>query len=90
MRVLLAVAVFLFLCGFAVTADRAVRAVRRGLRRRVANQRLAAAAARAEEQERQRQAAADASGALTSLMPTIHDLGPRNVDLARAACHGTH
>ena len=81
MRVLLAVAVVLFLCLLAVIAERALRAVRRGLRRRDANERLAAAAARAEADERQRQAVAEASSALTSLMPTIHDVGPRHVDL---------
>jgi hypothetical protein len=80
MRVLLAVAVVLVLCLLALTADRAVRVVRRGLRRRVANERLTAAAVRAEAEHRQRTAAAEASGALTSVMPTIHDLDPRHVD----------
>jgi hypothetical protein len=63
-----------------MTADRVVRAVRRGLRRRVANERLTAAAARAEAEHRQRTAAAEASGALTSVMPTIHEHDPRHVD----------
>jgi hypothetical protein len=81
MRVLLAVAVVLLLCLLAVTAERAVRAVRRGRRRRLANERFVAVAARVEEKERRRSAAAEASGALTSLLPTIHDHDPRNVDL---------
>ncbi len=82
MRVLLAVAVVLFLCLLAVIAERAVKAIRRGRRRRVVSERFVAVAARAEAEERQRVAAADASSALTSLMPTIHDVGPRHVDLA--------
>src|ERR1700683_5077249 len=82
MRVLLAVVVVLFLCLLAVIAERALKAIRRGLRRRMANDRLVAAAARAEAGERQRGAAAHARGALTSLIPTIHDVGPRHVDLA--------
>jgi hypothetical protein len=37
-------------------------------------------AAKAEAEDRERRAAAEASGALTSLMPTIHDHEPRRVD----------
>jgi len=80
MRVLLVAAVIGFLCLLVVAADRAVRAIRLGRRRRVANERLTAAAARAEESERQRRSDAETSGALTSLMPTIHDHAPRHVD----------
>jgi hypothetical protein len=63
-----------------LVADRTIKVIRHARRRRQANERLVAAAARAEEQDRQRRAAENASGALTSLMPTIHDLGPRSVD----------
>jgi hypothetical protein len=76
--VLLAVAIVLFV-GMLFAADRAVKVRRRVRRRRKANRRLAAAAALAEAEERRRRAAADASVALTSVMPTIHDHDPRNV-----------
>jgi hypothetical protein len=76
--VLLAVAIVLFI-GMLFAADRAVKAVGRIRRRREANRRLAAAAAQAEAEDRQRRAATEASGALTSIMPTIHDHGPRHV-----------
>ena len=75
---LLAVVVVLLLGLLAV--DRTVKAVGRGRRRRRASARLAAAAAQAEAEDRQRRAAAEASGALTSVMPTIHDHAPRRVD----------
>jgi hypothetical protein len=78
--VLLAVGVVLLFCVLAVVAERALGAVRRGRRRRLANERFAAAAARAEEVDRRRKAAAEASGALTSLLPTIHDHDTRRVD----------
>ena len=77
-RVLIAVVIVLFVC-LLLLADRAVKAVKRGLRRREANQRLAAAAAQAEAEDRQRKAAEKASGALTSVMPTIHDVDTRTV-----------
>jgi hypothetical protein len=77
--VLLAVVIVLFV-GLLFAADGAVKAVKRGRRRREANRRLAAAAAQAETVHRQRRAAAEASGALTSVMPTIHDHQPRHVD----------
>ena len=41
---------------------------------------LAAAAAQAEARDRQRKATEQASGALTSVMPTIHDIDTRHVD----------
>ena len=78
-RILIAVLIVLFVCCLLLAADRAVKAIRRGLRRREANQRLAAAAAQAEAKDRQRKAAEQASGALTSVMPTIHDVDTRTV-----------
>ena len=65
--VLLAVAAF--------TADHTVKA----RLRRDAGERLSAAAAGAEAQERERRARQEASAALTSVMPAIHDRGPRHV-----------
>jgi hypothetical protein len=76
---LLAVVLVLFIA-LLLTADRAVKAVRRGRRRRHANARLTAAAAQAEADDRQRRAADEASGALTSIMPAIHEHPPRHVD----------
>lgn len=76
--VLLAVAIVLFV-GMLWAADHAVKVVRRVRRRREANRRLATAAAQAEAEDRQRRAAAEASGALTSVMPAIHDHDPRHV-----------
>ena len=78
-RVLIAVAVVLFVC-LLFAADRTVKVIKRARRRREASRRLAAAAARAEAKDRQRKAAEQASGALTSVMPTIHDVDPRHVD----------
>ena len=69
--VLLAVAAF--------TADHSVKARRKARLRRDAEQRLAAAAAAAEARERDRRSRQEASAALTSVMPTIHDRGPRRV-----------
>jgi hypothetical protein len=77
-RVLIAVVIVLLVC-LLLAADRAVKVIKRGLRRREANQRLAAAAAQAEAEDRQRKAAEQASGALTSVMPTIHDVDTRAV-----------
>jgi hypothetical protein len=79
MLVLLAVAVVLLVC-LLFAADRAIKAIRRGQRRRNANERLVAAAAVAEAKERQRRASTEASGALTSVMPIIHEHDPRHVD----------
>jgi type II secretory pathway pseudopilin PulG len=78
-RVLLIVVIVLFV-GSLLVADRAVKAIRRIRRRREANRRLIAAAAQAEARQRQRRSAVQASGALTSVMPTIHDLDPRRVE----------
>ena len=77
--VLLIVVVVLFV-GLLFVADRVVKAIRRVRRRRDANRRLIAAAAQAEARHLQRRAATQASGALTSVMPTIHDLDPRRVE----------
>lgn len=78
-RVLIPVVVVLFVICLLLLADRAVKAVQRGRRRREANLRLAAAAAQAEARDRQRKAAEQVSGALTSVMPTIHDVDTRLV-----------
>ena len=69
--VLLAVAAF--------TADHTVKARRKARLRRDAVTRLAAATAAAEVKERDRRARQEASAALTSVMPAIHDRGPRRV-----------
>ena len=45
-----------------------------------ATRRLYAAAAQAEVKHRRRKAAEQVSGALTSVMPTIHDVDTRHVD----------
>jgi hypothetical protein len=66
--------------GLLFAADRAAKTVRRARRRREASRRLLAAAAQAEAEDEQRRAAAEASVALTSLLPTIHDHDPRHVD----------
>jgi hypothetical protein len=77
--VLLIVLIVLFV-GLLFVTDRAVKAVKRARRLAVADRRLAAAAAQGEARHQQRRAAAEASSALTSVMPTIHDLDPRHVD----------
>jgi type II secretory pathway pseudopilin PulG len=77
--VLLIVLIVLFV-GFLLAADRVVKWIRRARRRAEANRRLTAVAAEAEARDRQRRAAAEASTALTSLIPTIHDHEPRHVD----------
>ncbi len=77
--VLLIVAIVLFI-GLLLAADRALKAIKRGRRRADASRRLTAAAARGQARHKQRRAAAEASTALTSLMPTIHDHDPRNVE----------
>ena len=78
-RVLIAVAVVLFVC-LLFAADRTVKMIKRTRRRREANRRLTAATVQAEAADRRRKAAAQASGELTSVMPTIHDVDPRLVD----------
>ena len=77
--VLLIVAVVLFI-GLLLAADRALKAIKRSRRRADASRRLTAAAAQGQARHKQRRAAAEASTALTSLMPTIHDHDPRNVE----------
>ena len=74
----IAVVVVLVVC-LLVAADGALKAVKRGRRRAEANRRLVAAAAKAEAKVRKRKAAVEASGALTSVMPTIHDIDTRLV-----------
>ena len=79
MPVLIAVAIVL-LVALLFAIDRATKAIKRISRRREANRRLIAAAAAAEAKDRQRKATAEASKALTSLIPAIqeHDT-PRHV-----------
>jgi type II secretory pathway pseudopilin PulG len=77
--VLLVVAIVLSVA-LVFIGDRAVKAIRRALRLRDADRRLTAAKVRAEDRDRQRRAAVEASAALTSVMPTIHDLDPRHVE----------
>ena len=77
--VLLIVLVVLFV-GLLWPADRVVQAIKRGRRRAEANRRLTAAAAQAEARDRQRRAAAEASMALTSVLPAIQDHAPRHGD----------
>ena len=77
--VLLIVLIVLFV-GLLFAVDRAVKWARRARRLREADRRLAAAAARAETRDSQRRAAAEASAALTSVMPSIHDHSTRHVD----------
>jgi hypothetical protein len=79
-RLLIAVLAVLLVCLLAAAADRAVKVIKRERRRREASRRLAAAAAGAEARDRQRKAAERDSGALTSVMPTIHDIDIRHVD----------
>jgi uncharacterized membrane protein len=77
---LLAVVVFVLLICLLVVADRTFKAVQRGRRRRDAAERLTAAAAKGEAKARQRKATEQVSAALTSVMPTIHDIDTRHVD----------
>ena len=79
-RVLIAVLVVLLVCLLAAAVDRAIKVIRRERRRLEASRRLAAAAEQAEARDRQRKAAERASGALTSVIPTIHDIDIRHVD----------
>ena len=83
-----AVAIVLFV-GLLFVADRTVKLVKRVRRRREANRRLVAAAAVAEAKHRQRTAAVEVSGALTSVMPTIHDVHTRVVDQPALRPDGT-
>ena len=78
-RVLIAVLIVLFVC-LLFAVDRTLKVIKRERRRRDATRRLAAAAAQGEAANKQRKTAERASGALTSVMPTIHDVDPRHVD----------
>ena len=80
MYVILVVLVLL-VAGLLFLLDRVLKAVERGRRRRAAGARLAAAAAYAEAEDKQRRAVADASAALTNVLPAIHEpeRGPRRV-----------
>jgi hypothetical protein len=77
---LLVAIVFVLLICVLVVADRTFKAVQRGRRRRDAAQRLTAAAAQGAARHRQRKATEQVSTALTSVMPTIHDVDTRHVD----------
>jgi hypothetical protein len=77
---LLVAVVFVLLICLLVVADRTFKAVQRGRRRRDAAQRLTAAAAKGVAKHRQRKATEQVSTALTSVMPTIHDVDTRHVD----------
>jgi len=79
-RVLIAVLIVLFVCLLAAAVDRAIKTAKRNRRRLDATRRLAAAAAQGEAQHKRRKAAEQVSGALTSVMPTIHDVDTRHVD----------
>jgi hypothetical protein len=76
--VLVVVAIVLFVC-LLFAADRAVKVIKRGRRRREASRRLSAAVAQARAKHRKGKVAEQASGALTSVMPTIHDVDTRHV-----------
>ena len=79
-RLLIAVLIVLFVCLLAAAVDWAIKSIKRSRRRLDATRRLAAAAEQAEARDGQRKAAEQASGALTSVMPTIHDIDIRHVD----------
>ena len=79
-RVLAAALIVLLVCLLLFAVDRTIKVVKRERRRREAGRRLAAAAAHAEVAHNQRKTAERASGALTSVMPTIHDVDIRRVD----------
>ena len=78
MPLLIAVAIVL-LVGLLFAIDRTNKAIKRIGRRREANRRLVAAAAMAEAKNTQRKAAAEASKALTSLIPAIQEHDTRHV-----------
>ena len=79
-RVLFIVLIVLFIVLLLLAADRALKAIKRGRRRADANKRLVAVVARDDAKHKQRRAAAEASRALTSVIPTIHDHPTRHVD----------
>jgi putative phosphoesterase len=87
MGVLLAVLFVLFVV-LLFLADRAVKAVRRGQRRRDVNERLTVVVAEAQAKDAQRRAVAEVQEALTSVMPTIHEHDPRHVDLGASGASG--
>jgi uncharacterized protein HemY len=76
---LLAVAVVV-LVGLMFALDRMLKVGKRVRRRREANRRLIAAAAQAEARNKHKTATAEASKALTSLIPAIHDHDIRHVE----------
>jgi hypothetical protein len=76
----LIVAAFVLLICLLVAADRLTKVFKRGMRRREANQRLGAAVAQGKAKAERRQAAEQVGGALTSVMPTIHDIETRHVE----------
>jgi hypothetical protein len=76
---LFAVVIVLFV-GLLFAVDRTLKVGKRVRRRREANRRLVAAAAVAEAANKQRTATAEASKALTSLIPAIHDHDIRHVE----------
>jgi F0F1-type ATP synthase membrane subunit b/b' len=78
-RVLIAVLIVLFVC-LLFAIDRTIKVIKRERRRRESTRRLAAATAQADAANKQRKTAAQVSGALTSVMPTIHDVDIRRVD----------
>ena len=71
--------VIVLLVGLLFAIDRATKAIKRIRRRREVNRRLVAAAAVAEANDIQRKAAAEASKALTSLIPAIQEHDIRHV-----------
>jgi hypothetical protein len=77
--VALAVFVIVLIAVAAFTADHTLKARKKARLRRDAEQRLAVAASAAEAREQDRRVRQQASAALTSVMPTIHDRGPRRV-----------
>jgi hypothetical protein len=76
---LLTVAIVLFV-GLLFAVDRTLKVSKRVRRRREANRRLIAAAAAAEAKNKQSTATAEASKALTSLIPAIHEHDTRHVE----------
>jgi hypothetical protein len=78
-HVLLIVLIVLFIV-LLLAADRALKGIKRVRRRADANKRLTAVVTKADAKHKQRRAAADASRALTSVIPTIHDHPTRHVD----------
>ncbi len=79
MTVLLAV-LFVLIVVLLFLGDRALKAIRRGQRRRDVNERLSVVVAEAQAKDAERRAVAEAQDALTSIMPTIHEHDPRHVD----------